>query len=140
MAQCAVLSCCEFKGYCRPGGHYHQPSNPPDYLSRPPWKQTYAARGKGILDAAEKGLVKAAERFLRNDPKCMEAKDAESRETWALELGTCFNMGAAGLFRRSQGLSCLPMYAFSRRATFKALIVRVLRVPRFSVRPSPFPN
>ena len=43
------------------------------------------ARGKDILDAAEKGLVKAAEHFLRRDPKCMEAKNADGRETWALE-------------------------------------------------------
>ena len=43
------------------------------------------ARGKDILDAAEKGLVKAAEHFLRLDPKCIERKDADGRETQDLK-------------------------------------------------------
>ena len=53
------------------------------------------ARGKDILDASEKGLVKAAEHFLRLDPKCMEAKDADGRETLArscsLSASRCYS-------------------------------------------------
>ena len=65
----------------RPGGHARKR---PDSKCTA-FKADSSARGKDILDAAEKGLVKAAEHFLRRDPKCMEAKNADGRETWALE-------------------------------------------------------
>ena len=71
-------------------------------------KQTSAARGKDILDASEKGLVKAAEYFLRKDPKCMEMKDADRTETWALESRVC---RAPVLLWRSELTSGLLMYA-----------------------------
>ena len=35
-----------------------------------------------LLDAAEKGLVEAAGHFLLKDPKCIDVKDAEGRETY----------------------------------------------------------